>query len=92
MDALGAIGATTMDLPSSKMLRRRWDPIQRSGGGTFGAARPSVFFPPTLLGCLGDGGAVVACDDGFSIGSGSFGITAAVQRRNRGLGIEFPAG
>ena len=34
--------------------------------GTFGAAAAISFFPAKLLGCLGDGGAVIANDDGVA--------------------------
>ncbi|HVO96437.1 MAG TPA: DegT/DnrJ/EryC1/StrS family aminotransferase [Bryobacteraceae bacterium] len=63
MDALGALASKhglTIVEDAAQALGSRF---KGKAAGTFGAAAAISFFPAKVLGCLGDGGAVVTNDD-----------------------------
>ncbi len=63
MDALGALarrhGLTIVEDAAQALGSR----FKGRAAGTFGAAAALSFFPAKVLGCLGDGGAVITSDD-----------------------------
>ena len=63
MDALSAIAESKRLIVIEDAAQALGADFKGRKAGTFGAAAAISFFPAKLLGCLGDGGAVVSCDD-----------------------------
>ena len=63
MDTLGAIAARHDLLIVEDAAQALGSRFKGRAAGTFGAGAAISFFPAKMLGCLGDGGAVIASDD-----------------------------
>jgi dTDP-4-amino-4,6-dideoxygalactose transaminase len=65
MDALGSIAGRHGLLVIEDAAQALGSRFKGRAAGTFGQAASISFFPAKLLGCLGDGGAVITDDDGL---------------------------
>ena len=63
MDAIGAIAKKYDLLIVEDAAQALGSRFKGRCAGTFGTAAAISFYPAKVLGCLGDGGAVVTCDD-----------------------------
>lgn len=66
MDALGTIAERHRLIIVEDSAQGLGSRFKGRGAGTFGAAGTFSFYPAKLLGCFGDGGAVVTNDDGVA--------------------------